>query len=543
MVSKLREINIRAIIFYIIFFLFVLVLNSFAKTYDYDLWARLIVGKCFFQTGQVLKHDFLSYTPTHIWYDHEWGSGVIFYIVQHFLGSAGLIVLQSVLIFMIFFVITKIIALRGVKTTHPYNFLFYFFALSTINYIIRSPIRCQLFTFLFFAVFIYILELARQGKNKPLFLLPVIMLIWNNLHGGCVAGLGLIAIYFIGEFLNKQPVKKYLYALFGSIVVLPINPWGFKYLIFLLKANTMKRPDIVEWWGLFSKFNVEGYYNFKIFAGVLIVLGLAFFVKNLIAKKFDFDKTKFLVIAVTLFLAIQHVKMIPLSVITLSAFLYDDFYTAFNFLTANIFNKIAIAKDSIVYVIILIFICSNLNARAFETHLTWNNYPFSEIEFIKINKIKGNLLINFGFGSYASYKLYPNNKIFIDGRYEEVYYDFMSPLLRNFFLVDKKWDEILNRFPPDVIVVEKDYSIYQTLESGNIWQSVATGEKTTVAKDTGIAHHHRWKKVFEGPFFGVFVKPENVRKSYKNPPADIYYYEKTLFDTDIDFMLQSKHEK
>ena len=37
--------------------------------------------------------------------------------------------------------------------------------------------------------------------------------------------------------------------------------------------------------------------------------------------------------------------------------------------------------------------------------------------------IKGNIITPFALGSYTSYKLYPNNLIYIDGRYEEVYYD------------------------------------------------------------------------------------------------------------------------
>ncbi len=47
---------------------------------DADIWHRLAVGKIFFQTGWVLKHDIFSYALTKpVWVDHEWGSGVIFW--------------------------------------------------------------------------------------------------------------------------------------------------------------------------------------------------------------------------------------------------------------------------------------------------------------------------------------------------------------------------------------------------------------------------------------------------------------------------------
>ena len=232
----------KPVVFYIIFFLFILGFCTTATNYDYDIWARLIVGMSVVQTGHVIKHDFLSYIPTHTWFDHEWGSGVIFYLTQHFFSSAGLLILQALLVFLIFFVITKIVELRGVKTTSAFNFLFYYFAFIAMSQSLNEVIRCQLFSFLFFTIFLYILELARIGKYKALFILPILMIFWNNLHGGCVAGIGLISLYIIGEFLNKKPVKKYIYALISTILVLPINPWGFEYLGFLLNATTNFLP-------------------------------------------------------------------------------------------------------------------------------------------------------------------------------------------------------------------------------------------------------------------------------------------------------------
>lgn len=512
--------KIKPLIFYIVFFLFILAFSTKAASYDYDLWARLIAGMGFVQTGHVLKSDFLSYTPTHTWFDHEWGSGVVFYLTQHFFSSAGILLLQAILVFLLFFVITKIVELRGVKTSSAYNFLFYYFTFLSINYVINAPIRCQLFSFLFFSIFLYILELARTEKNKPLLLLPFLMILWNNLHGGCVSGIGLIIIYIIGEFLNKKDIKKYVYVLIPTILVLVINPWGVEYLTFLLKASTMPRPDVAEWWGLFSKFFMFKYMIFKFFALILILIETIVIRKQIKENSFVPDKTKLLLIAVTVFLAIQHAKLLPFAAISMTCFLYDDFYTFFNGLTKNFFNKIANIKDTVIYILILIFALSNINAKAFEPLQTASRYPVLAVEFVRINQIKGNLLISFGLGSYASYKLYPNNKIFIDGRYEEVYYDYMLPLLRNFYLGKQNWDEILKKFPPDVMIIEKFYPIYNLLK-----------------------HDKQWEDIFEDNFFAVFVKTKNANKKYKKPIINPEYYKKTTFDTNVNFVLQSGYEQ
>lgn len=504
----------KAIIFYIILFLFCIAITTTANCYDYDLWARLIAGMSVVQSGAVLKHDFLSYTPTHTWFDHEWGSGVIFYLTQHFFSSAGIVVLQGILTFLIFLTIVQTIKLRGVKTTTPYNFLFYYFAYQALTISFTSIVRCQMFSFLFFAIFLYVLELAKLGKNRPLILLPFLMIIWNNLHGGCVAGIGLIILFIIGEALNRAPVKKYFLTLIPTILVLPINPWGFSYLKFLLEATTMKRPMVMEWWGLFSPYYLFKFMKFKFFALVLLLAEFK------VIKDFSYekmDKTKFLILATTLFLAIQHVKMIPLFVIASAIYIYDDFYTMFNHSIRKIKEKIklknfALKKEIFIYSLFFVFSLSHFNAKSFEPIINPDKYIIKEIEFIKINNLKGKLLTNFGQGSYASYKLYPNNLIYMDGRYEEVYDSYLLDIMTNFYLQNPGWQELLEKFPPDIIVMEKSYPAYKMLSS---------------SKD--------WALVYTGKLFGIFVKAQDKKKTYKQPSEDIKHYKKTLFDTDINF--------
>lgn len=514
-----EEINnkLKPIIFYVIFFLFVLAFSSMATNYDYDFWARLIVGKFFVQTGHVPVHDFLSYTPTHAWFDHEWGSGVIFYLVHHFFSSPGILFLQAILTFLIFFFITKVVELRGVKTTSAYNFLFYYLAFTAFSYIIDMPVRCQMFSFLFFAIFLYILERARKGVAKNWELLvypPLIMVFWYNLHGGCVIGLGLIVLYIIGEVLNRKPIKEllpYIYSLLLCILVYPINPWGFSYLKLLVMSNLEPRPIISEWNGLFVKYITFKYLKFKIFALVLLLTEFGVVIKQYINKSLDIDKTKILVVATTLFFAFQHLKLIPFAVITLTCFCYDDFYTAFNAITRNFFNKIANVKDTLIYFLILIFAVSTIYAKGFGPYLDWSRYPLRAVEFIKINNIKGNLLQDFSYGSYISYKLYPQNKIFMDGRYDTVYDSYMLPMIAYFNSGQNKWYKLLELFPADIILVDKTQPVFNLL-----------------LKDKS------WKTVFEDNSFTVFVKSTDSKK-YKQPSNDINYYKKTLFDTDINF--------
>ncbi len=492
-----------AILFYVTLFLLILAITMSAGRFDFDLWARLIAGMGVLDGGHVLKTDFLSYTPVHTWWDHEWGAGVIFYIFLKYFGPYSLIILQAFLMFGIFFTASQIIKIR--TKISPYNILFYFFSFMTVIGTLNNPVRCHMFSFLLFTVFIYILEKVRKGSNKLLYLVPLLVLFWNNVHGGVVAGLGLLLMYSAGEFLNKKPFKKYLITFIVSGFILFINPWGFDYIKFLLMANTMHRTYVMEWWGLFSKFYLFKYIEFKVFMFIVLLVEILQ-IKNIKEWYEKADKVKYIVLLATLYLSISHVKLMPFFVISSLCFVYEDFYK----LIQNL--KFPKWKDKLVYGLFLFLSIFSFVIKDFSLPVGFDMYPVKEVEFIKQNHLNGKILVNFGLGSYVSYKLYPHNLIFMDGRYEEVYYDYMVPMLKNFYLANQNWDEILTYFPPDVMILEKYYPVYNKLKTSSDWQNI-----------------------YEGEIFTVFVQSKAVKQKYIQPSDDIKYYERTLFDTEIKF--------
>lgn len=500
----------KKILFFITLFLFIFVICLNADKFDYDLWARLIAGMGVVEGGHVLKADFLSYTPVHIWYDHEWGSGVIFYLFLKYFGPFSLIILEALLYFGIFAIISEIIRIR--EKAAPYSILLYILPVMALEENFNNPVRCHLFSFFLFALFIYILEQARKGKNLGLYFIPPLIIFWNNVHGGVVSGIGLLIMYLAGEILNNKPFKKYLITLLISTPLLLINPWGFDYIKFLLSANTMARHEIVEWWSIFSKFHMFRLKLFKLFMLCVVIIETCKLVRstkaagNIKSWYEKLDKTKIILLLATGYLAIKHLKLLPFFVITGTIFAYEDFFK----LTENL--KLPKVKECIIYTVLIVISLIPLTLKEFSIPLNTNNYPVKEVEFVKINNIKGNVLTNFGLGSFVSYKLHPNNLIFMDGRYEEVYFDYMIPLLKKFFLVLPGWYEIYEKYPPDVMIIEKYYPVFDALDKSS-----------------------EWVKVYQGESFGVFLPKHKVKKEYKQPSNDRKYYKNTLFDTDIKF--------
>ena len=494
-------------IFYLTLFGLCFVLANHTAGYDYDLWARLIVGKVFWATGHVLKHDFLSYTPSHVWYDHEWGSGTFcFYPVLKFFGPLGLIVLQAVFIFLTFFFCIKTIKLRmGEKYSH--NILLFLITLLIYNHCVRLPVRCQMFTFLFVAVVIYILERARAGKNKTLIVIPFLIMIWNNLHGGVVSGLGIIFMYSVGEMLSGCPFKKYLITLAFSLPLLIINPYGIKYLDFLFIATTMPRKDIIEFLGVFHPLHFKHSLDFIYWSCTAALIEVFFLIKDFIHKgwqKFfkEFDYSKWIILVVTGYLGFSYIKLIPIFMIAVVCFCYEN--------VDKLIPKHDLCKVfALIFTYILIAGCwifAPTTAKA-----TWRMYPLKEVEFIRMNNLKGRLIVTYGHGSYCTYKLFPNIKVYMDGRYEEVWDEEIFMFLQVFQNRGYSWGEILKRYPANIIMLEKRCPVYQYIEK----------------------ECPEYKLVYEGEKSGVFIKDAKPVSEYKRPPEDIEYYKQTMFNTDI----------
>ena len=500
-------------IFYTSLAAFIFLFGAIDKCIDYDFWARLVVGKSYFQTGTLFHNDFQSYGTTGEFIDHEWGSSLIFYLIQNNFGDFGLYLFKSIIIFLTVFLITKTIRLENKKIR--LYFLFFFFTLQGITYNIFSTIRCQTFSFFFFALYLYILRKVQKEKNyRILWCLPLLNIVWANLHGGFAIGLITVLIFAIGEFLNKRDWKPYLWTFSVSAVTTLINPYGIKYIYFIFNALALDRVHVLEWQSSFWGINKYMLLKYKLFFFPVIGLFIYSIFKEINLKgteKFykSIDKTKYLLLIFMLIISIKSLRFHVFFTYSVIALCYCDFYKIFSLKLPKIIDN---TKEIILCVLIFISLISHLYDYKFINTVKNGIYPVYCIEFLKLNNIKGNLLLNFHLGSYASYKLYPNNLIYMDGRYEEVYdTGLINDMADIFRCINYK--NILKKSNHEIIIIEKYYPLYNALKND---------------KD--------WFLAYEDSAFGLFLLNKYKNKQFKMPTKDMKYYNSTKFDTDIDWL-------
>ena len=217
---------------------------------EYDLGWLLATGRWIVQHRQILSTDVFSYTAQGQPWIYPIDSSLILYgayalggyALLSWLGAAACAAATGLL-------------LRRGSLIHA---LLAVLAVPLIA--IRTRPRADMFTVVLFAAFLALLWRYHRTGRARLWLLPLVMAAWVNLHLGFVAGLALIVGYLLAEALEMvwsggrdAPVARlrqcwpWLIATFGATLV---NPWGWEIYGALLRqegAMAAQLQWIPEW--------------------------------------------------------------------------------------------------------------------------------------------------------------------------------------------------------------------------------------------------------------------------------------------------------
>ena len=379
---------------------------------DWDLWAKLALGAHVWHFGALPHHDAFAFTPVLPEYvDHEWGAGTIFFALLKAWGPASLMWLKIVLACGTV-VVALLIGRRSGCGWAPL-FILTVPAAGCVLFGYVPVIRSHAFTFFFFALVLFCLEeivrtssydvcrrrrketqtqrldwgraqkfeqasslesqageegYAEESSNAsrasrrflqlvrqpwPAWIIIGTMLVWVNVHGGFVAGLGIIAIYTAlclwQEFggcrsrreeaqisvgfkldqslltsaltISKQALNRgtgkteiLLVLAFACLAVTCINPYGVEFWYYLLPAVLAKRPMIGEWQPL-PFFASDLFVIFRLL--FLVVLSCVVLSWSKVARK---SWTGLVVLAVTALLAWRSRRHVPFFGIACLAF-------------------------------------------------------------------------------------------------------------------------------------------------------------------------------------------------------------------------------
>ena len=197
---------------------------------DTDLWYHLSGGRYFWQNWTIANDAFFSYiTPSKLWYNYYWLFQAVVYKIFQWTDYYGLIILRCILCFLTTLFIFLSFLRRHKNRTEMLLGLFLFVACAMVILGRELVVRPHLFSYLFIIVFLYILEFKRDN----IWLLPLLGILWSNLHGIEYPVMFLIVFAYLAEIywrhFRKIPTRDtagkkenwFLIAVFYTIFITP----------------------------------------------------------------------------------------------------------------------------------------------------------------------------------------------------------------------------------------------------------------------------------------------------------------------------------
>jgi hypothetical protein len=494
---------VKTIFNLILFFLFLSSLLYFFSypEVDPDLWGHLFFGREIVEKGSFPLQNIYSYTaPDHPWINHEWLAEVILYGIFHFLGSPGLILMKVVVGASIVWILDLIIKKRFTSPLVRALALIWTMAILSPGFNVRP----QIFTYLFFTVFLFLFYRHEEGNETALYWIPLLMAFWVNIHGGFVVGLGALVLFslwtVIRELQNKemrQILARIFIPLILSVFALALNPYGVELLSFLSRDLLLSRP-ITEWERIpFIDFS---FWEFKL-AAILVVL--------VSVSKGPLLWWDFVLAILAALFAFRYQRHTPLFAVVVAPLLAEGIQMIVGRIKEKRVESILTASVLAVALYQILWIGRVHLEHRFRLIVNPREYPTQAVDFLKRNGIEGNLAIPFDWGEYFIWKLYPEARVSIDGRYTTAYS--MEVINDNFEWMrgGERWRRLLEYYQTEIAITKRDHPVTTLLRKDPDWvyiysDPIALIFVRNIASQQGLLARFREKRLLPPQTPGIY---------------------------------------
>ena len=416
--------------------------------FDFDMGWHLATGRYVVQHHVIPSTDVLSYTSPGAEWLYPPFAGVLFYKIFSAWGYAGLVWFCAL-------GLVATIALLLKKPSHPASMITAALAIIAVpDLAIHARPRADLSTPLFFSVFLALLWRYRESGNQPgrakmqVWLLPLCMLLWVNLHPGFVAGLGVLFAYVFVELLDLPAIQRRPAALDRLRYALPplaitlgatlCNPYGPRIFGAALRLAGAKQSDMPTTGFTVSELTAVPF-TLPSLARVLTWRGpesgffwlapVAVAVVALALWRRQFGAA--VVLAVALCVSVQRIRYLALFaivVVVVGGAVLGEALAAWELRAGSPGRRKLRWLISLVAVPLCALVCLRIadlaSNRQYMTRCSgllfgsgeswW--FPERAANFVRRERLQGNVFEDYNMGGFAAWRLGPDYGDFIDGR-------------------------------------------------------------------------------------------------------------------------------
>ncbi len=476
----------------------------------FDFWWYLKSGEQILAEGRIPTVDVFSFTAQgRPWVNHMWATQLLFLGLWKAGGPVALILLKAAVVTATFGILLLTMRRRGV---HP-------IAASLVLLLAAGAgwefwdVRPQIWTYLLLAVFLHLLRAGWEGGRRSLVWLPLLMVLWANLHAGFVVGIAVVGLVGVGTALprlldaRRRSEGWRVLALAAGLAAVTglaslVNPYGVRAVMFPLEVvhTRLFMSATVEWYS--PNFHNAAYRGFE-----LMLLGLV--------PAFAWGRARLSVPDVLIALTFGHLALgsarhIPLFAVAVAPLLADALEAAARAMWARrsagwqVLGRLRgelpslwpVAASPVTPVVVVTFFVAvgvvaawgsflDPATNPFLLDLNEQRYPERTMAFIKKERLPAPLFNAYAWGGYELWRLYPEYRVFIDGRTHvygpEVLQDFVEVAT-----VGERWQAVLDKWKIQTILTERRSALTQAVQAVGGWRLVfAEREAAVFVRETG----------------------------------------------------------
>ena len=445
---------------------------------DVDLWGNVgfvtqLPGHPGFHTTNTY-----SYTqPDRPWINHEWLSEYILHIVHTAFGNAGLLALKTLIGLFLVFMMNRV--MEEAHVGGKIRFFYLLLIISTMGYGFST--RPHLFTYVVLALFLYLLkgvEDCHSGFRRcVLWPLPLLGLLWTNLHGAFFIGIVVTAVF---AFTMWRPGHCGRCALTLRLmvpvllIVSLVNPYGWRTWAFIFESAGQLRPYLSEWAPFHPVRDFYDHVDFMVLTAISLVCVMAS------ARHHPLPWVVLFVLSLIAALAMR--RNIPLFALVCAFTAAPHVGTVagrgFRRLEARMPPALS-ALALMAFIILSATYGVQFNRqKPYEIEVPRDRFPVDTVALMKAHGLSGNALVFFDWAEYCIWHLYPDCRVFMDGRFRSAYGPQVVEDYLNFLYMGPEWSRALTVYPTDIVLVHTGNPVYKKMTRRRGW---------TLAHETGIA--------------------------------------------------------
>jgi hypothetical protein len=458
---------------------------------DPDFWWHMETGSWIINHGSLPSHELFTYTVSgNAWADQEWGSEVLGDLIFRAGGFLAFSLAYVAVTWVGFWFIWRRIALERVPALIAGACIA---VAAAAGVEVWGP-RSQMISFALTCLTLYWVEAYLRDRNRHLYLLPLVMVAWANLHGGFVYGLAVVGLAAVTETVlwiatprdpahRRRSLRLWVVLLASGVAGL-INPLTVGAYLAAIKVQTsaVQQSFIAEWQS--PNFYLAGELGIKLML-LLVVAAMG------LRRPRLWDALLTVVGIYAALAAVRNASVAAALLIPMVAWSLGGAWERSRWrdpIAEWIQHR---ASDLLILVSAgaLIVTAGAVGIAAHtlsgQTASTDANFPGGAANWLEAHPTVGTRMFNaYDWGGYLIYRFYgdANRRVFIYGEATEV----GNPLLQQVSDVENAepdWQTILNEHAVNYVV-----------------------ERTDSALSMALAVDPHWKQVYNDSFAVIFVK-------------------------------------